>query len=152
MKSDATTCESRDILSSRSRVFMLYGLPAIAIVAVGPLAISSGWRAVVWTVALATMGMACIVNALRCGRVHCYLTGPFFLLMALVALSYGLGILHVGGNGWNLLGLITLIGAIALWCLPEMLLGKYRQPNRRQAGSSSLVAVDDGQYSGRMVG
>jgi len=82
MKSDATTCESRDILSSRWRVFMLYWLPAIAIVAVGPLAISSGWRAVVWTVALATMGTACIVNALRCGRVHCYLTGPFFFLMA----------------------------------------------------------------------
>lgn len=56
-------------------------------------------------------------------------TGPFFLLMALIALSYGLGILHLGGNGWNLLGLMTLIGAIALWCLPEMLLGKYRQRN-----------------------
>src|SRR5215472_12318054 len=111
MKSDATTCESRDILSSRWLVFTLYWLPAIAILAVGPLAISNGWRAVVWTVALATMGMACIVNALRCGRVHCYVTGPFFFLMALVALSYGLGILHLGRNGWNLLGLIALIGA-----------------------------------------
>jgi hypothetical protein len=99
---------------------MLYWLPAIAIVAVGPLAIGSGWRAVVWTVALATMGMACIVNAFRCGRVHCYLTGPFFILMALVALSYGLGILHLGGKGWNLLGVITIVGTIALWCLPEM--------------------------------
>jgi len=75
------------------------------------------------------MGVACIVNALRCGRVHCYLTGPFFLVMAVIALSYGLGFLHLGGNGWNLLGLITLIGAIALWCLPEMSLGKYRQRN-----------------------
>ena len=129
MKSDDPACKSRDILSSRWRVFLLYWLPAIAIVAVGPLAISNGWRAVVWTVALATMGMACIVNALRCGRVHCYLTGPFLLLMALAALSYGLGSLHLGGNGWNLLGLITLIGTIALWFLPEMFLGKYRQRN-----------------------
>jgi hypothetical protein len=127
MKSDSTTCESRDILSSRWRVFMLYGLPAIAIVVAGVPAISSGWRTVVWTVALATMGVACMVNALRCGRVHCYLTGPFFLLMALIALSYGLGILHLGGNGWNLLGLIALIGAIALWYLPEMFLGRYRK-------------------------
>jgi hypothetical protein len=47
---------------------MLYWLPAIAMVAVGPLAISNGWRAIVWTVALAIMGTACIVNALRCGR------------------------------------------------------------------------------------
>ena len=126
MKSDATTCESRDILSSRWRVFVLYWLPVIAIVAVGPLPISNAWRAVVWTVALAIMGTACTVNAFRCGRVHCYLTGPFFLLMALVALSYGLGILHLGGNGWNLLGLISLVGTIALWCLPEMFLGRYK--------------------------
>jgi len=127
MKSDATTCESRDILSSRWRVFLLYWLPVIAIVAIGPLAISNGWRAVVWTVALATMGAACMVNALRCGRVHCYVTGPFFFLLALVALLYGLGILHLGREGWNLLGAITLVGTIALWCLPEMLLGKYRK-------------------------
>jgi len=73
------------------------------------------------------MGVVCIVNALRCGRVHCYLTGPFFILIALVALSYGLDILRLGGNGWNLLGLIALIGAIALWCLLEMFLGKYRK-------------------------
>jgi len=129
VESSASTCKSRDILSSRWRVFILYWLPAIAIVVAGASAISSGWRTVVWTVALATMGAACIVNAVRCGRVHCYLTGPFFLLMALVALSYGLGILHLGGNGWNLLGLTTLIGAIALWCLPEMFLGKYWQRN-----------------------
>ncbi len=83
----------------------------------------------VWTLALGTMGVACIVNELRCGRVHCYLTGPFFLLMALIALSYGLGMLHLGGSGWNLLGLIALIGTIALWYLPEMFLGKYRQRN-----------------------
>ena len=113
--------------ASRWRVFILYWLPAIAIVAAGAPAISSAWRTVVWTVALATMGVVCIVNALRCGRVHCYLTGPFFILIALVALSYGLDILRLGGNGWNLLGLIALIGAIALWCLLEMFLGKYRK-------------------------
>src|SRR5215472_19366666 len=71
-------------------------------------------------------GGACSVNAFRCGRVHCYLTGPFFFLMALIASSYGLGILRLGGMGWNLLGLITLIGTAALWYLPEMLWGKYR--------------------------
>jgi hypothetical protein len=129
VESSASTCKSRDILSSRWRVFLLYWLPAIAIVVAGAPAISNGWRTIVWTVALATMAVACIVNALRCGRVHCYVTGPFFLLMALVALSYGLGILHLGGNGWNLLGLIGLIGALALWYLPEMFFGKYRQRN-----------------------
>ena len=55
---------------------MLYWLPAIAIVVAGAPAISNGWRTVVWTVALGIMGAACMVNALRCGRVHCYVTGP----------------------------------------------------------------------------
>ena len=41
MKSDATTCESRDILSRRWLVFTQYWLPAIAMLAVGPLAISN---------------------------------------------------------------------------------------------------------------
>jgi hypothetical protein len=127
MESNATTCESRDILSSCRRAFLLYWLPAIAIVVAGAPAIRNGWRTAVWTVALGTMGAACIANALRCGRVHCYVTGPFFFLMALAALSYGIGILHLGGNGWNLLGLIAVIGTIALWCLPEMFLGKYRK-------------------------
>ena len=71
MESNATTCKSRDILSSRWRVLTLYWLPAFAIVLTGAPAISSGWRTVVWTVALATVGVACIVNALRCGSVHC---------------------------------------------------------------------------------
>jgi hypothetical protein len=101
VESNGTTCKSRDILSSPWRVLTLYWLTAIAIVLAGAPAISSGWRTVVWTVALATMGVACIVNALRCGRVHRYITGPFFLLMVLVALSYCLGIVHLGGNGWN---------------------------------------------------
>ena len=127
MEDNTTTCKSPDILSSLWSVFLLYWLPAIAIVVAGVPAISNGWRTAVWTVALATMGMACIVIALRCVRLHCYITGPFFFLMALVALSYGLGILRLGGKGWNLLGLITLIGAVALWYLPEMFLEKYRK-------------------------
>jgi hypothetical protein len=46
--------------------------------------------------------------------------------MALITLLYGLGLVSLGRNGWNLIGLIILIGAIALCCLPEMFLGKYR--------------------------
>jgi len=50
-----------------------------------------------------------------------------FRVHTLAALLYGLGILHFGSNGWNLLGLIGLIGTIAFWYLPEMFLGKYRK-------------------------
>jgi len=55
--------------------------------------------------------------------------------LALAALLYGLGILHFGGNGWNLLGLIGLIGTIAFWYLPEMF-GKISEGSCRRRQSS----------------
>lgn len=126
MEPCTTTSKSRDILLSRWLSLGVFWLPAIAIVAAGTSAFPGSWRTVVWTAALSVMGIACIANALRCGRVHCYLTGPFFLLMALVTLLYRFGVLPLGGNGWNLIGLTILIGALALCCLPELFLGKYR--------------------------
>ena len=127
MESDTTTSKSRDILSSPWRAFVVFWLPAIAIVVAGSSRFSTSWRTIVWTVALGIMGAACVANALRCRRVHCYITGPFFLVMALVTLLYGLGVAPLGRNGWNLIGLTILIGAIVLCCLPEIFLGRYRK-------------------------
>jgi hypothetical protein len=83
-------------------------------------------RTIVWTAALVVLGTACSINAARCGRIHCYLTGPFFLVMAAFTLLYGVGMLPLGGHGWNVIGLTILIGAIVLCCLPEIIFGKYR--------------------------
>ncbi len=127
MECCTTTGKSRDLLSSPWLSLVVFWLLAIAIAVAGSSGFSSHWRTVVWTVALSIMGTACIANALRCGRVHCYVTGPFFLLMALVTLLYGLGVVPLGGNGWNRIGLTILVGAIALCCLPELFLGKYRR-------------------------
>lgn len=127
MTGGATTNNSRDILSNRQLTFALFCLPAIAIIATAPHGVGSGWRTAVWTVALITLGAACLANAARCGRVHCYITGPFFLVMALVTLLYGLGVLPLGRSGWGLIGLVILVGAIALTCLPEKFFGKYRK-------------------------
>ena len=82
------------------------------------------------------MGIACTANAARCGRVHCYVTGPFFLLMAVVSLLYGLGVLPLGGHGWSLLGLIILVGSVAFCCLPELFLGKYRRGRAQDSDHS----------------
>jgi hypothetical protein len=133
MKRGTTTSHSHDMLSNPLLAFALFCLPAIAIVAIGHYRIGDGWRTAVWTAALSIMGTACLANAVRCGRVHCYITGPFLLVMAVVTLLYGLGVLPLGGNGWNAIGLTILIGAIALSCLPEMLFGKYRRGRGRSA-------------------
>jgi len=37
----------------------------------------------------AWMGVGCVINAARCGRLHCYLTGPVFLIGALAIALVG---------------------------------------------------------------
>ncbi len=43
---------------------------------------------IVWPGLLTFMGVTCLVNARHCGRIHCYFTGPFFLVLAGVALCW----------------------------------------------------------------
>lgn len=116
-----------DLLSRRGFVFLVYVIPVAALVLAGNLDVGTIWRTVIWSASLLIMGTGCIANAVRCGRTHCYLTGPFFLLMGLAAALYGLGILPLGSNGWNVIGLSTLLGGAILGCVPEIFLGKYRQ-------------------------
>ncbi len=127
-----TTTNSRDILSRPSIAFAVFWLPIIVLVVTGAFRLGGGWRTATWTAALGVLGVACIANAVRCGRIHCYLTGPFFLAMALAALLYGLGIVSLGRNGWNLLSRIVLVGGLALCCLPEWFLGKYWRRRARK--------------------
>ena len=130
----STPSGSRDILSKPLLAFFLFWLPAIAIGVTGGSHFHGIVRVAVWTVALLVMGISCVVNATRCHRVHCYLTGPFFLAMAVVTLLYEWGVLPLGDSGWTVLGLTILLGAIALCCLPELFLGKYRKsPARGEA-------------------
>ena len=118
---------SRDLLSDRWATIAIYGLPIAVLVASGFFRISDVWRSVVWVAALTTMGIGCLVNALRCGRVHCYATGPFFLLVAAVTILYGFGIVRLGARGWNTIAIVTLVGGIALYYLPEVFFGSYRR-------------------------
>ena len=101
MKSDTTTSKSRDILSNPLLASVWFCLPVIAIVATAQHDVGLGLRTTVWTVALSIMGAACITNAVRCGRTHCYITGPFFLVMAVLTLLYGVGVIPLGANGWS---------------------------------------------------
>jgi hypothetical protein len=71
------------------------------------------------------MGVACLLNAQRCRRLHCYLTRPFFLLLAVGSLFYGLGVLPLGARGRSTLSLILLVGGLFLLYVPEWLFGRY---------------------------
>jgi len=84
-------------------------------------------KTVLWTTSLGFMGVMCLLNAFRCGRVHCLFTGPFFILSALATVGYWFGLLPFGPSGWKWIGTVTIIGAIALYCIPEFILGRYRR-------------------------
>jgi hypothetical protein len=107
------------------RGLLLWGAPISVLLAASWLPVR--YLVVIWPSALTFMGVACLANARRCGRVHCYATGPFFLILAASALLYGVGLMPLGRNGWNTLGLILLVGSIVLCCGSELLFGRYRR-------------------------
>jgi hypothetical protein len=77
--------------------------------------------------ACVVMGIACLVNAARCHRLHCYLTGPYFLLVALAA---GVAfVLDKGNTHHSREWLLVALGLAPLLIrLPERLTGiTYRE-------------------------
>jgi hypothetical protein len=114
----------RDLLCSGMSGFLFWCLPWL-VFALG-WTVSPAWRTVLWTASLGLMGILCLLNASRCGRVHCRFTGPLFILGAVVSLAYGLGFLRLGLSGWKWICAVTVIGGIVLTWIPELILGRYR--------------------------
>ncbi len=79
----------------------------------------------VWIGSLMIMSAGCFVNAFRSGRLHCALTGPFFLLMAVLTLLHGLDVISLGSSGWGVIGTVTFFGGLILTYVPERVWGKY---------------------------
>ena len=132
MEPQAPDCEcppkERDFACGGMSI-LIWVVPAII------LAVTAGlggpYLVVIWPVLLTFMGGACLLNAKRCGRLHCYITGPFFLILAVVSLLYGLGIVSLGPHGWQWLVDVLLIGGCVLTCVPEWLFGRYvRRPEK----------------------
>ena len=119
------TCATDPVDWARGgRASLIWWIPA-AILLVSPL-MSTRHLVIVWPALLAFMGVACMLNARRCGRIHCYVTGPFFLLLSLVALLHGLDVMSLGTNGWWILEATFVIGGATLTWVPERFFGRYR--------------------------
>ena len=125
-----------DLVRNPRTSLLLWRLPTAALIA-SLLAGDTKLKTGVWTGALTQMGLACLVNASGCGRVHCYFTGPFFLLGAAASLLQGLGSIRLG---WGRLGMVLLVGGLSLGYLPEMLWGKYA----RRAGACGPAGSGEG--------
>jgi hypothetical protein len=83
--------------------------------------------ALVWVVALAWMGLGCILNARRCHRRHCYFSGPVLLAGAVAVALVGWDVVPLGPNGLSLT-LWTTLGLALLSFLPELIWGRYARP------------------------
>src|SRR5947207_4260772 len=75
----------RDLLCNGMSGFLFWCLPWFAF-ALG-WTVSPIWRTVLWTASLGVMGALCLLNVSQCGRVHCYFTGPLFILGAVFSLG-----------------------------------------------------------------
>ncbi len=111
-----------DLAGSRTKRLLVWGLPIAALTLSGFLDLEVRF---VWPSALGWMGGACLWNALGCGRMHCFFTGPFFLLMAVASLIHGFDVVSFGPHGWDGIGGLTVVGGLALSFLPERIWGKY---------------------------
>lgn len=127
MLRDSGLSEDSRVIAARTdwarglRGCLTWGIPA-ALLIVSPVQ----YLVVVWPTVLTFMGVACLLNARRCGRIHCYFTGPFFLLLALVGLLYGLDLVPLGARGWSMLSIALVLGSAVFFYVPERLLGRYR--------------------------
>jgi hypothetical protein len=114
---------SNDWLSNAYINLAAWWLPKGAIIAA--LFAAAPLRAVVWTVALLWMGIACILNARRCGRTHCRYTGPYYLAMILPVLVLAFGLISASIYSWLALALLIVGGGRVIWWTTEQLWGRY---------------------------
>lgn len=120
---EINTPEKKDWVGNYRGFIVVWGLPIAAMI--GAKFVEPTPKTVVWIAALVWMGAACLANAKRCGRTHCYFTGPFFLVMTVPVLLHGFEIVPLGPEGWKWLGIAIAVGGGGLWCLTERFWGKF---------------------------
>ncbi len=123
----AEDCTERD-LSAHTGSFVAIWIAPIVLAGLVWLIVSEPqWMAgAAWTVAFTWMGGACLVNARRCGRLHCYFSGPILLIGAVVSLVISAGVVDLGRPGlFVVVG--TTISLAALTYALERVLGTYRR-------------------------
>lgn len=112
-------CEVNDLVSAgwACTIWLLCG---------GAIAVGFGtprWRPILWIAGMGVAGALCLINAARCKRVHCYITGPVFLAGTLLTALNAAGVTAIP---WQWLGLGVVIG-VGCGMLVECFGGRYRK-------------------------
>ena len=113
-----------DLVAHKS-AWVLWGVPFTVLAVTALVEVGPHVRTGLWTLSLLMAGVACVANARRSARLHCYITGPFFLVLSALSLMHGSGILSLGPWGWTGIGAALFIGAPLLIWAPERIWGRY---------------------------
>ena len=115
----SSCCKPNDLVSQK-RGILVWCLPTVA------LFVGLAWRdkfAWFWIPSFLIMGIGCLVNARRCSRLHCYFTGPVFVVAAIYVALAAANILPMSPGTF----LVTVLAIAILACLAEVPFGRYRK-------------------------
>ena len=124
------TDKSRDWSRQPLGIIFWWGAPIALGISTNFLGLSLAWTAFIWALAFAWMGTGCVLNALRCARLHCFISGPVLWLGAVATVLVGAGVLsgpHALSDAVNFTVLLALLSFV-----PEWVLGMYRDAHARK--------------------
>ena len=113
----------KDWLGNARASLLAWWLPQAAVIA--GLVVTVPVRTAVWVGALVWMGAACLFNARRSGRTHCWITGPYYIAMVGPVLALGTGTVAAGLYAWIACALLILVGDKIIWWATERAWGIY---------------------------
>jgi uncharacterized protein len=136
--------QKADLICGKSAILLWY-LPTIG------LSMGFNWapaRAWLWIPAFLVICVGCLVNAAQCGRLHCFVTGPVYLLAAIYTALAAFGLVPMRPNVFLLIVLaITICAFVAEWPL-----GTYRDKSIMTQSVPSYLRLSGGPLRRVFVG
>jgi hypothetical protein len=122
---DSAPAASRNDWASQPwTVILWWGLPIAVGVSANRLHLPFHVDAGICAGSLAWMATGCLLNARRCHRVHCYISGPVLLLGAIFAGVVALGATDLGPRVFgNTVSAILILAVLSF--VPEMVWKRY---------------------------
>lgn len=130
---EADTRRARDWTAQFPGRLIWWIIPALVIVIASLFRLSIAHMAFICAGAFAWAGAGCVRNAWRCGRLHCFFSGPALWLGALGAVLTGIRVLS-GAHDLNYV-VDGTAAFVLLSFIPEVLWGKYVRPAQRDSAA-----------------
>ncbi|HEX4081261.1 MAG TPA: hypothetical protein VHX61_20550 [Rhizomicrobium sp.] len=114
---------TNDWLRQPLTAFLWWCLPLGLGFSMNFLAVPPRTAALVWTALLVWMGTGCVLNARRCHRLHCYISGPVFLFGAVATALFAAQLLH--GRLNNAISIVLVLALLSF--VPEVIWSRYKR-------------------------